>query len=720
MAGKMRIRMPDDPRLTQTAFAFAEKETLIRNAFPKVHYSLDGFYHVLRSGSYPRLGLDLEFNTDGRPTVLGIANLVEGASVAWDSRLASEVVDVVRKRGGTLVGYSVMGADKPVLDGATGKETPIELWDDAMQMFYLLHQAFSKSGDRSEEEEDAGSLGFYSLWTCSSIYTKLSQWKVCRGVDCPAAQGHDAPCPEHNVWGYNGIDSLAGVQAFANMIVEFEARGIPWPVYRERLLLSEICEKMRKRGIAFDPEYVEGLRTKMNEYKGRLFQTTEGKKKAGKATLLYKYFNPNAPKAVVDYFKNAGIALESAEKADIRDALENRMKTLGFGEDLNKLPDLALDRDTRLLLDTYEYKNAGKGVDPWFGKKYIDPNNPRLLHPRFVDTGTQTTRLSSSAPNQTNIPARGWGNLVRAAFRVRDVENFKWGKADASQLELRSCLWMSGENVKSITGDAFIWLVENSNGMLAKAAEIMASDERQAAKSVSHGADYLEGFTLLTYAELEAPNRRREAEVGALVVYHPKYGRELWEWRGKVVCFTGANLGKRLFGDKSYESRRKANEIQEAYFAAFPSIRKWQMLSLKTIENSNFIKYPSGHVLEVVGEDIDVAKAAIAALGQGGGAVYIVGVITRLYQETGQIPYFPVHDEVNVELPREWSNERTIDFFQFMGRARNDLLPGFAAPGKIYVSEAGTWLSEEDPKRPYTPELKALCMKQIGKVQISV
>lgn len=711
MAGKMRIHQPGDLDYVQQAFAFGAPEGKIRNKFPKVHYNLEGFRHVLNTyqPDFPSVGYDLEFN-DVRPTIIGISNLYEAASLDWNPDLAREVVDVVQRRSGTLVAYSAFGADKPVTDKAIGRSTPISLFDDAMEAFYLLHQALAKSGDRSEEEEDMGSLGFFGLWTMSSFYTPFPQHKVCRGVDCPAAQGEDFPCPRHNVKGYNGIDAIVGAVGFYNMRKEFERRGIPWSLYKERLKLSYICNAMEERGVAHDADYIAKLEAKAQDYKAKLFPHTTD----ARGNPNYTLFNPNAPDQVVSYFRSQGVMLPDATKKSVLAALEERLKKVGILVPVKELDAYGgkIDSLTQTLWDCFSFKQTGKGTGAWFDKKYFRSDG--FLHPRFVTTGAQTTRLSSSKPNFTNVPARGWGALVRGGIVPRNRQDERWVKADLSQLELRCCLWSAGVDVSTIKGDAFMWLVENSNGQLTKAAEIMQADERQAAKSVSHGADYLEGFMLLSGTELESKRRQEEIRAGALVVCHPKYGKPLWEWRGKIVCFTGANLAERLFGNKEYANRAKANLIQESYFGGFPQIREWQQRSLASIENSNYVRYPSGHQLEVIGPDVDVAKAAIAGLGQGGGAVLVMGIVVRNWEETGDLPELLVHDEVNFTRPRSWSDEKILESYRFMSSSRDDLMPGFRAPASVYRGE--TWLPEEDSKRPYPPELKAICLEKIGKV----
>lgn len=719
MGSRLRIVQPGEESLVggvQQSFGFGASDLHIKNSYPRVYRDVEGFRKVLydtsKGENYKDLGYDLEFN-DYRVTVIGIASTTEAASLPWDSRLAEEMIEVVQRRNARLVCYSAFGAEKHETEKALGRRLPLNLFHDSMEAFYLLHQAFAKSGDRSEEEEDAGSLGFFNLWTCASIYTTLSMWKSCRGADCPAAAGYAFPCPRHGVFEYNGIDALAGIVAFYNMRRELDKRGIPWSLYLERLELAYICQEMESRGIARDAEYMQKLQDNILAYKARLFPHVLD----ARGNPVYTEFNPMAPAQVTAWFGNNGVNLKSSEKAVVIKALEERArKKLGvmaaekqtIGQALAAY-DGEIDPVTKRLWDLYNYKGAGKGTDAWLAQRYFGKDG--FLHPRFPTTGTQTTRLSSSKPNFQNIPARGWGAIFRGGITVRDPKEHVWGKADNSQLELRSCLWQAGVDVTQIKGDAFDWLVEKSNGGFDKASAILQQAPRQSAKSFAHGANYGEGIILVEGSDLESSRRQSEIRSGALIVNHPKYGRPLWEFRGQVVCFTGANVAERLFGSKTFENRKKALDLQAIYFDSFKEIPAWHRKTLDALNDSSFVRYPSGHSLEVVGQDVDVAKAAIAALGQGVGAVYVMANVCRLWRETGQIPYLVVHDEINLELPRGITDDELLDTYRFMSRSHENLLPGFMAPAGVYVGES--WMEDS---RDVPEEFKSRCLRKVGKV----
>ncbi|MFD1484150.1 DNA polymerase I [Lacticaseibacillus baoqingensis] len=74
--------------------------------------------------------------------------------------------------------------------------------------------------------------------------------------------------------------------------------------------------------------------------------------------------------------------------------------------------------------------------------KAVLPDNK--IHTRYLQTLTQTGRLSSVDPNMQNIPARGDGKLIRKAF-VPSQPGWQIFSSDYSQIELRVLAHISGD-----------------------------------------------------------------------------------------------------------------------------------------------------------------------------------------------------------------------------------------------------------------------------------
>lgn len=630
-----------------------------RDPFPPILRDAAGVKEIL-ADIPDGVGIDLEFSpTTGRPTILGIANRKTCVGIPWDAELCKLTIETAQRKHVKLVGHSVIGADRPVVEGATGVKTALYDWECSMTRFYLANQDFTKTPGKDEDEDDSGAMGFLGLWTMASLYTSLPNWKSCRGNAC------DGPCPLHQPFDYCAIDSWAGLEGAFNLRQDMAEKHIPERLYEDLLKLSEIADLMQRRGVAVDQQFVAKLEKSFEAKKAELFpfQVVGGK-------TVYTQFNPKSGKQVLSYFSTRGIPLSSTEKSEVRAALDKELRKLSLDIDeasSAKLPD-TVDNLYRL----WQYKDAGKGLASWFAAKYVDKDS--LSHPRWIVCGTSTGRMASSNPNYTNIPARGFGAQVRNAIVPRE-KGLVLLKADASQMELRKCLHAAGVERK-LSKDAFTDLVVAAAGKFDKAAELYHGNARDMAKSTSHAGNYGEGLQVLFPKDLDRATIKKEIDVGARLLFRD------WEYAGGLVSFTGANLAQRIFGDKSYESRKKALEIQEIYFEAFPEIRPWQKKVSHIIQDKKAIQSGTGRHLQLYGSPEDNLKIALAFIGQGEGADFMQEKIRRYYDELGVLWLLFVHDEAVFEVPAEWSTAKLRDYTAILMEESGNL-PGFSCPFKF-------------------------------------
>jgi hypothetical protein len=645
------------------------------NPFPQFFHSRDGFQRVLKNAD-PEwgLGYDLEFDND-RPTVIGIANRTEAASVKWSPELARMVVD----SGLKLIGHSIHGAEKHITQKALGITLPVERFHDSMLIHYLCNADLTKAPDKRQEEGEGGTGagGFMNLYAAASLYTDLPQWKVCRGFSC---QG---PCRVHDFLGYNSADSYASPLIFHAARKDMVAKGIPEREYEHMMQLAEVLELMQQQGVKVDKKRATALDAELAEIKESLYPAET------------REFNPRSPKQLIEYFGGLGVSLEDTDKKNIEKCFVKACEKAGV--EPKTLKDLFDDLDTPEYLEAvkkfpkpvqelhklYCYKSQGKSTEPWFAEKYLDKLG--FVHSRYNPNGACTGRLSSAGPNFQNIPARNWGAKVREAIIPRD-SSLKLGKADYSQLELRICLYLAGVDPNSIGKDAFEWLLKEADGRFDEAATRVGMSGRDIAKSVSHGGDYMEGIKVLYGRDFSNPRVVRDIKAGALAVYDPKHGGPfLWEFMGGTVAFTGANLAERLFGSKSAENRKKALEIQEGiYFKRFQEIRRWQKSVTDYIESHGAVRNPAGRYLELNGSPEDMAKHGVATLGQGTGARYANGITERYFRERNSVPLLLVHDERVDERPVDETAEQTLEHYRLMSEEIPEL-PGFRCPTKCKV-----------------------------------
>jgi len=664
---------------------FSKNRKTTGDWFPPIGRTLEEFKAVLYN-TQERLGIDYEFNIEG-PTknvakIIGIANRDKIACIPATPEIVDETIQHCLDKNIKLVGHSVIGAEMVVTERTCGIKTPVEAWSDTILKHFLLNMDLTKAAGKKEDE---GGLGFNNLWSSTSLVLDVPQWKDHRSRECDGEI-----CPRCDVYGYCGVDSWSSLELDYQYDQLFKDAGIPMSTYENLLQISYIAEQMGKQGIKIDTRWVETLERRADEIKDELFPyTKEGK------TRVYQEFNPRSSDQVIKWFKDNGIDLASTEKKEIRKKLEKTAGNYGYQlkdvdgnfslEVLEQADELKPELDA--LYRLYTYKDSGKGLAPWFAPKYLDKDD--FIYPRFITIGASTTRWSSSRPNFTNVPARGFGALARAAI-IPDDASLSWCKSDESQLELRVCLYLSGVDPSIIGADAFKWLVSQADGKFDDAAKKYAMTARDIAKSISHGGDYLESFKLFAPHELQQSNTKRLIERGALKVYLKKYGAPFdWEYCGKIVAFTGINVAERIFGSKSDENRAKALEIQEGiYFAKFPMIREWQKKVLDYVQDNKCVCYPTGHMLRLYGQSEDNAKMAVAALGQGTASQYMQGLIKKCVAQ-GVIPKIFCHDEIDVCLPWSLSDKKVGEFFEFMSSEIPEL-PGFR--GAYKAIRGNSWL----------------------------
>jgi hypothetical protein len=605
-------------------------------------------------------------------------------------------------RGLRLSGHAFITADRPVIHGATGRQIPLAQIDDTMVLHFLCNADFCKGVAKSEDDLDPKrGTGLLDLWSMASIYTDLSQWKRCRGERC------EGPCPEHQPSGYNAVDAIACDVALPNLDAERRSKGIPDSLVAHVKEVSAVCRVMEDRGIQIDMDVVRELEAEYEERKDAIFGKRRERKWCGRCGRLTKSqapcktckaegsgmllaprpdhpgvhgykleevwdapFNPRSP-AAPDWFKARGVWLKSGGKDDVQRALRRLEKSK------------TADPETlQWLQRLHEYKDAGKGLKAWFDERHV--NALGLAHPRFIATATSTLRLASSGPNFQNIPKRGWGKQVRRAIVARDP-SLRLLRADAKQLELRRVLWAAG--VRDDYGDdAFTWLVQQAPELFEEASRLstLGHSPRDVAKSVSHAGSLMEGITVLHSNDLEDSYVIRTARAGALAIHRD------WDYADGLVAFTGVNLAKRLFGDESWASRKKALEIQEAYFGRFPQIRQWQRKATDAAERG-WVQNEAGHYLTLRGSVEDKAKIAAAVGMQGESAIYIQEMLLDFARD-GDIPLMQIHDELVFEVDRGWSKAKCYEFMQRLaGTSR--LLDGFSCP--IDVEWGDNWFELE-------------------------
>ncbi len=694
------------------------------NPFPRISNSYTDFEKVLNTTKIA--GIDFEFHSLSKPTIVAVSSEDLTVGCEWSEYLGQKCLEYIA-RGGKFVAHSGLGADKPVLEAALNAKTPLNAWEDSMVVHYLANQALTKTTFK-EVSDDAGALGYMGLYTAASLVTDLPQWKVCRGLGCL----QDAlPCPTHRPIEYCAIDSWAGLIIYLKQFEKLSKFGVSYNFYRSKMELGEVCWEMQNTGVRIDENYVAQFDL-ASEVKKELLFEFDLKPKTQKAlkelerhgvpsTLTpeevrefadkykddwhldeddfvrsYRYFNPRSPVEIGKYFGEF-ISLPSSDKKAVNKALDKVVKQLGYETASDIEADEEAPQWVKNLYFLWLLKNEGKGIKAWFGPQYVKNG---VIHPRWLFTGTSFGRLSSSGPNFTNIPARGFGAELRKAV-IPHHDGYELYKADKAQLELRKIFQCAGADQKLLGADAFMSLVEKSGEDFFKAAEMYAPDKykedkkkaaRNIAKVFSHSNSYLVGIKVIPYNEIDSPRIKGQIEAGLLRVYRKKYVPWLardWEYAGGIVAFTGKQLAESAYGAATQENVRKALVMQEdVYFKNFNFIRKWQMKVTEFIETHGYIQHSCGTFLELYDTTPENrAKIAAGFIGQGESAHYMQELMLN-YKELGICPLMQVHDELVFEVEPGKSDEEVKEFFRPM-RTPSKIFDGFSAP--IEIKRGPNW-----------------------------
>lgn len=285
-----------------------------------------------------------------------------------------------------------------------------------------------------------------------------------------------------------------------------------------------------------------------------------------------------------------------------------------------------------------------------------------------------------------NCSKRGYGKKLRKAVIPHNSENV-FVEMDFSQMELRDVLYLAGVDPSTAGADAFSWLVREGKGAFEAAGQKFGLKPRDLAKVASHSSNYLIGFRLLSEQELTYARTKSEYNAGALRIYHPDFMEGLdspWIFQGKVVSFTGSKLAQQLFKDKSFESRKKALEIQEdIYFKTFPMIREWQRRELTKWGELGYVMSPAHRFLRLNDIPEKNGKLIVAFLGQGVGASHAQAMMLRFYREKGIVFNSHIHDSFVFEWKPDFGEIWGLKEFM---EGETPLLPGFKCPA---VPEVG-------------------------------
>jgi DNA polymerase family A len=396
----------------------------------------------------------------------------------------------------SIVGHNFLASDLPVLDSAGIRIDPNRV-EDTIVRYWLTHAHLCKTTQKDADGESTRrGAGFMNLWTMLSLTTSLPNYKLCHESACDGAY-----CPEHDEYGYNGIDAWGPVMALPKLIQLSQLLGVDklYPMHRQ---LSLVLYEMRQTGVLINTPYVDKLRANWEKVKDVLYN------KVTKVGILP--FNPDSPDQVKAYFaeqkvvingKKRAISLKNSKEETIKNAIER----LGLSEIDEDSID-KLEPAFQALFALRDWKAQGDGPDRWFAPRYwdekaddwegyVDPDG--YVHPR-LGFYTSTARMMCTSPNMQNVPARRkdpiTGEKMKKMVRRAIIAppGYYLIKSDFSNAENRTFLHLAGytdiplRNPDGSRYDLHSWVAQmagiHDDDPIAQAL----GGAREAAKSVQH------------------------------------------------------------------------------------------------------------------------------------------------------------------------------------------------------------------------------------------
>lgn len=634
----------------------------------------------------PNIGVDFEWSIrTGEPTIIGVSDGETAVSVPFADGIGPFLA--LAKRYGrklSFVGHGFIRAERPIL-ARHGLTIPLEQIKDTIISHWLVNAHLCKAGGKAigdGNELERRGPGFMNIWTMCSLHTSSPCWKFCReGDHC-----HGVPCPHHEPFWYNGLDAREPVNALPDLERKMKLLGVE-KLYPMHAQLHQVFHRMQTEGVWVDTNHINGMREEFQAVKGKLWK--KGQKGPTEESLP---FNPNSGPQVRRFFEERyGLKLRDNTEETIRRAVNDNW-TGAFGTDDDgtdghcKIPELAA------LLT---YKESGAGIDRWFaprvwtGKDFegyvVDHGNGLgTVHPN-INNYTSTGRTACTGPNLQNLEKRRVdrttgqtiGDRVRRAIIAPPGHNLY--SADFGNGENRCMLWYAGYSIP-FDKDLHAEMVSNIGLREEDEFSIIMGSARDAAKSVTHATDYMEGLQLLSDRQLRSTRVRQEIAAGARVVYSD------WRFRGLTVTFTGVNLALRAFGSKDWGSRAKALDIMRRYIdVAYPKLREVQRRITREVE-SGMVKAPHGYALRLYDRTPeDIIKTAMAFFGSNPIAHYLKLSLLNIENHPHMVPAIPVHDEHVFYVDKRWDPTVVKKWITEAMVFETPEMPGFSMPIKLKV-----------------------------------
>lgn len=392
--------------------------------------------------------------------------------------------------------------------------------------------------------------------------------------------------------------------------------------------LAKVLARMESQGITVNAQTLLQMQTdlgqRLEDIEKQIFE------EAGEE------FNINSPKQLgVVLFEHMGLKAIKKTKT-------------GYSTSVEVLEQL--EHTSPVVRDVLKYRQINKIQSTYVTGllKVIQPDNK--IHTRYVQTLTQTGRLSSVDPNLQNIPVRiDEGKKIRKAF-LPQHEGWEIFSSDYSQVELRVLAHISGdENMQQAFRDNYDIHAHTAMNIF--------------------GLDSVDDVT---------PDMRRKAKATNF---------------GIVYGISDYGLAKNIG-----ITRKEASEFIAAYFAQYPGVKKYMDDMIKFAQDNGYVETLMHRRRNL--PDIHAKNFAVRSFAERtamntpiqGSAADIIKVaminMQQVLEKTGLKAnmLLQVHDELIFEAPKE-----EIEILEELVPKTMDSAIRLDVPLKVESSHGLTW-----------------------------
>lgn len=403
-------------------------------------------------------------------------------------------------------------------------------------------------------------------------------------------------------------------------------------------------------GVGFDWEAAEKLREvkklELIDAQRELEKEARGNQKTKQVTL---------------FGEDAGVDINFRSPSQITRYLNDKLGIKADSSDVETLKSIEHPFAVKLL----KYRGLEKQLQ--FFEQFEDYGaKSGRLYPFYNQNRANTGRMSSSKPNQQQIPKRGDGKIFRTLFKARS--GYKLVKCDFSAIEMRVMAALTKDRAMSTAINTGVDLHKLTASKVArKDIKDVTKEERQRAKAVNFGFLYAMGApTFKRYAWMQYGLKITEEEAVDIRTAFFELYKDLAQWH--------IDQKREMYKPQPYFQ----HTAERGYFSTPVAIQRTLLGRARFWPNfaDNTTASPSEYYNSCVqGSSADMTKV----------------VLIRLYEQIPDDVYIvaAVHDEVVLEAPEDKAKDMEALMLKIMCEEGSKMLKTIPVDAEGVIGD--TW-----------------------------